>query len=135
NHRRAGAHRQIHYFANLGRVGARERAAEDSEVLREHEHGAAADGAVAGHHTIAEDLLLLHAEVGAAVGDEFVELDERAWVEEQLQALARGELAGGVLAIDALLAATGQGARLHLFERLQRVWIAVTHARPSLCST
>jgi hypothetical protein len=44
----------------------------------------------------------LHAEVGAAVGDELVELDEGARVEQQVDALAGGQLAVGVLLGDAL---------------------------------
>ena len=48
---------------------------------------------------------LLHAEVDAAVLDEHVELLERALVEQQLDALARGQLAALVLRLDALLAA------------------------------
>ena len=51
----------------------------------------AGDDAVAGHD------LLLHAEVAAAVGDELVDLLEGAGIEEQLDALARGQLAGLVL--------------------------------------
>ena len=55
--------------------------------------------------------LLFHAEIGAAVLDEHVELLERALVEQQLDALARGQLAAGVLRLDALLAAAELGAR------------------------
>ena len=100
----------------------RERAAEDGEVLREDEDLAAVDGAVAGDHAVAEDLLLLHAEVGAAVGDEAVELDEGARVEQQVDALARGELAGLVLLVDALLAAGGEGALVELVQLAQRIF-------------
>ena len=74
--RRADLHREVHHLADLLGVRARERAAEHGEVLREDEDLAAVDGAVAGDDAVAEDLLLLHAEVGAAVGDELVELDE-----------------------------------------------------------
>ena len=102
---RADLHREVHHLADLLRVGARERAAEDGEVLREHEDLAAVDDAVAGDDAVAEDLLLLHAEVGAAVGDELVELDEAAGVEQGGDALARGQLAGLVLLVDARLAA------------------------------
>ncbi len=78
-----------------------ERAAEDGEVLREDEDLPAVDRAVAGDDAVAGDRCLLHAEVGAAVRDEPVELDERARVEQQIDPLARGELAGLVLALDA----------------------------------
>ena len=86
-----------------------ERAAEHGEVLGEHEHGAAVDRAPAGDHAVAGDLGLLHAEVDGAVLDEHVELLERALVEQQLDALARGELAALVLRLDARLAAAQRG--------------------------
>jgi hypothetical protein len=71
---------------------------------------------VAGDHAVAEDLLLLHAEVGAAVGHEAVELDEAVPVEQRRDALARGELAGFVLLVDAGLAAAEDGLPLELFQ-------------------
>ncbi len=58
-----------------------------------------ADDAVAG------DDLLVHPEVEAAVRDELVELLERAGIEQEVDALARGQLAGLVLAAQPLLAA------------------------------
>src|SRR6185312_15424023 len=48
---------------------------------------------------------LLHAEFGRAVLDEHVELLERALVEQEFDALARGQLAALVLGLDARLAA------------------------------
>ena len=79
-------------LGDLARVVLAEGTAENGEVLGEDEHGAAADRAPAGHHAVAGDLSLLHAEIGAAVLDEHVELLERAVVEQQFDALARGEL-------------------------------------------
>ena len=99
-------------------VGAGERAAEDGEVLREHEDLAAVDEPVAGDDAVAEDLLLLHAEVGAAVRDEAVELDEAAGVEQEVDALARGQLAGLVLLLDAGLAAAEERLRVQVVEAL-----------------
>ena len=52
-------------------------------------------------------LRLLHAEIGAAVLDEHVELLEGALVEQKLEPLPRGELAARVLGLDALRAAAG----------------------------
>ena len=75
--------------------------------------------AVPGDHAVAEDLLLLHAEVGAAVRHEAVELDERALVEQQVDALARGQLALLVLRGDALRAAAQQGGRAHALQALE----------------
>jgi hypothetical protein len=70
----------------------------------------AVDHPVAGDDAVAGILLLGHAEVGAAVLDEHVPFLERAFVEQQLEPLARGELALAVLRGDALLAAA-PGAR------------------------
>ena len=64
---------------------------------------------------------LLHAEIGGAVLDEHVELLERALVEEDLDALARGQLALGVLGLDARLAAAQAGDLAAALEFLQHV--------------
>ena len=45
---------------------------------------------------------VLHAEIDAAMADEFVEFFEGAFVEQQIDALARGELAGFVFSLAAL---------------------------------
>ena len=84
---------------------SRERAAEDGEVLAEDEDEPPVDHPVAGDDAVARRPVGLHAEVVAAVLDEHVPFLERAGVEQQLDALARGELALGVLRVDALLAA------------------------------
>jgi hypothetical protein len=96
--RRADLHRLVHHLADLLGVRFAQRAAEDGEVLAEHEDQAAVDHAVAGDDAVAGDLVVGHAEVGAAVLDEHVPLFEAAFVEQQFQPLARGELALGVLA-------------------------------------
>ena len=98
---------------------SRERAAEHREVLAEDIDLPAVDRAPAGDHAVAGEARRRHAEVGAAVGDEHVELLEAALVEQHLEPLARGELALGVLRGDPLLAAAqpGLGApRLELVE-------------------
>ena len=105
----ADLHGLVHDFANLEGHGLAERAAEDGEVLGKDVHLAAVDGAVAGHDAVAEVGLLLHVEVGAAVGDEHVEFLERAFVEQQCDALAGRQLALFVLFVDAFLAAAHAG--------------------------
>ena len=109
---------EIHDLADLLGEGPRQAPAEDGEILGEAEDLAALDLAVAGDHAVAEYLLLLHPEVGAAVRHELVDLDEAAGVEEQLDALARRQLAGGVLALDAGGAAAQHRLLVHLFELL-----------------
>ena len=100
-------------------VRLRQRAAEHREVLGEDVDDAAVDGAPAGDHAVAGDLGLLHAEVGAAVLDVHVELLEGVLVHQQVDALARGQLAALVLGVDARLAAAEPRLRpppLQLFE-------------------
>ena len=46
------------------------------------------DAAIAADDAVAGDNLLVHAEIPAAVGDELVELLERAFIEKELDALA-----------------------------------------------
>ena len=74
--RRAVPHREVHHLADLLGVRLAQRAAEDGEVLREDVDEAAVDAAVAGDDAVAVELLLLETEVGRAVRDEAVELDE-----------------------------------------------------------
>ena len=90
------------------RVGLAHGAAEHGEVLREAVHHAAVHRAPAGHHAVAGDALLAHAEVGAAVRHERADLDERAGVEQQLEPLAGGQPALGVDLGDAFGAAAGE---------------------------
>ena len=103
-------------------MGLGQRAAEHGEVLGEHKRLAAVDGAPAGDDAVARHLGLLHAEFGRAVLDEHVEFLERALVEQELDALARGQLAAGVLRLDALLAAAELGAGAPFFEGVQDVF-------------
>ena len=117
----AGAHRQVHHLADLLRVGAGEAAAEDGEVLREDEDLPALDRAIPGDHAVAEERPVLHAEVVVAVGLELVHLHERAGVEEQLDALARGELSLLVLLLHPLGAAAQLGLRVERGEAVARV--------------
>ena len=98
----ADAEGGVHDLDDLGGVGLGERAAEDGEVLGEDEDDAALDAAVAGDEAVAGDSLVGHAEVGGSVGYEFVGLFEGAFVEEEVDALAGGELAGFGLAGAAL---------------------------------
>ena len=62
------------------------------------------------------------------MGDELVDLDERPRIEQQLQPLARRQLAGGVLLGDAFVAAALERGRFHLFESLQGIHVAPFHS-------
>src|SRR6185312_11318067 len=105
DNRRARLERHVLHFDDLLRVGFRQRAPEHSEVLGEDIDRAAVDRAPAGDDAVAGDLRLLHAEVVRAVLDEHVELLERALVHQELDALARGQLAAFVLRVDTPLTA------------------------------
>ncbi len=94
-------------------------AAKDREVLAEHEHQPAIDGAVTDDDAITDDLLLGHVEIGAAMLDEHVPFFEAAFVEEQFDALAGAQLALGVLGVDALLAAAEFGGSAFVLQLLE----------------
>ena len=66
---------------------------------------ASVDRAVAGHHAVAGNLLARHVEVGDAMRFELVELDERAAIEQELDALARRHAALCALLLEAFRAA------------------------------
>ncbi len=119
DHRRSGLHREVHDLDDLLRVGFRERAAEYGEVLREDERRATVDEAVAGDEAVAFDHLLIHAEIGAAVADEFVGFDEGAFIEQQIDALTGCEAALGVdlrLALGSTASFGGSVASAEFFE-------------------
>src|SRR6185503_12021506 len=80
------------------------------EVLREHEHPPALDGAMAGDHAVAVGAGLHHVEVRVAVLHEDVQLDERTRG-EQLAALA--------VPLDRAWRAGVQRLAAQLLERLQ----------------
>ena len=91
---------------DLSGIGFGERAAEHREVLREDVNQAALDAAIARDEPVAINLLLGHPEIIAAVCDQFVRLFERAFVEQELNALARRHLAFFMLAFAPLRAAS-----------------------------
>ena len=97
--RHAAAQRELHHLDDLLAGDLAERSAERREVLRVDGDGAAVDRADAGDHGVAVGARAVHAERGRAVAHVLVELDERARVDKQLDPLARGELALGVLLV------------------------------------
>ena len=102
DHRGADLHGLVHDLADLLGMGLAQRAAEDGEVLAEDEDQPAVDRAMAGHHPVARDLLLGHAEIRAAMLDEHVPFLEGAGIQQQLDALAGGQPALGMLGLDTL---------------------------------
>src|SRR5690606_25472114 len=103
-----------------------QRAAEHGEVLGEHAHRPAVDGAVPGDHAIAEDPLVLHPEIGAPGGDELGELDEAPLVPQGGDALPGGQLAGRMLPGNPRLAGGEGSPGFHFFQSRERV-VALGH--------
>ena len=117
--------RHVLHLLDLLGMRFRQRAAEHGEILGEEEDRPAVDRAPAGDDAVAGDLALLHAEIGRAVLDVHVELLERAFVEEHLDALARGQLAARMLGVDARLAAAGPrdvAAALQFLQHVLHGW-------------
>ena len=98
--RAADLGRQVHDLDHLLAHDLAQRAAEDGEVLGEHAHAAAVDGAVAGDDGVAPAAGSSRCRTRAAVAHEGVELLEGAGVEQLLDALARRVLAPRVLLLD-----------------------------------
>ena len=95
NNRRPVSHRQVHDLADLGGMCLGQRPTKYGEVLREDIDDAAFDPSVSG-----DDAVSVHGRFALgqrAGGDESVDLDERTLVEEDVESLAGGELALGVL--------------------------------------
>ena len=114
--RHADLHREVHHLADLLGVGLGQRAAEDGEVLAEDVHQPAVDAAVAGDDAVAERMLVGDPEFGRAMDDIPIELDERAGVEQQLESLARRQLAHRMLLLDSRGSPAGQRFIAHRVE-------------------
>ena len=95
--RHPAAECELHDLDDLVSCDLAERAAEGREVLRVDGDRAPVDRADARDDGVAVGTRAVHAERARAVADVLVELDERARVDEELDALARRHLALGVL--------------------------------------
>ena len=91
------------------------RTAEHGEILAEHIDQTAIDRTRTRDHAVARNGLLGHAEIDAVVLDVSIGLFEAVLVEQDFEPLARGQLALGVLRIDAALAAAHAGRLAALF--------------------
>src|SRR5665213_299718 len=119
--RRPVAGRHLLDLDDLLGVGLRKRAAEHREILGEYIDDATVDRAPAGDHAVAGEALLFHAEVVTAVLDEHAALLEGVFVEKNVETFAGGELALGVLGLDAPGAPAGAGLCAALFEFFEDV--------------
>jgi hypothetical protein len=68
---------------------------------------------VAGHDAIAKDVLLGQPEFRCAMNDKGIQLDKRAWIQEQLDPLTSRQLAASMLHLDALRSPTEKGLGAH----------------------
>src|SRR5690606_26647185 len=109
-------------LADLLGMGLAQGAAEDGEILAEHIDQAAVDGTKAGHDPITGVDLVFHAEILAPVRNEGAGFLEGAFVEQQLQALARGKLALLMLSVNSGLSAAQVSGGCLLAERLDFVF-------------
>src|SRR5262245_26661617 len=100
----------------------RQRTAEYGEILGKEKHRAPVDGAPAGDDAVAGNFRLLHSEFVRPVLNEHVELFERSLVEQQLNALAGGQLAALVLSLDARLAPAKAGLFTPFLEPVEDVF-------------
>ena len=91
DHRRPCLHGEIHHFTDLFCEGHSQGATEYSEILRKDKGQAAFDLSIARHHTIPKKFLLLHSEIGAAMGDKTVQLNKRSRVEEEIDSFTGGQ--------------------------------------------
>ena len=116
DHGGAVVQRHLHDLANLLGVGLGQRAAEHREILGEHVDEPAVDLAVAGHHAVAQELLLVQAKIRGPVRHQLSQFLKRAGVQQQLQALPRRQLALAVLGLHPSFTAALQGFGAHRFE-------------------
>ena len=121
DNRRAHLDREIHDLHDFGGVGFGQRSAKDGEILCERVDGTSVYAAVTGDDAVARDDLVGHPEIEAAMGDELVDFFERIRIEQQLDALAGGQLAGRTLALETLLASSKLGSSLELVEPALRI--------------
>ena len=103
DHGRAHFHGLIHELADFFGMRFAQGAAKHGEVLAEDEHQPPVDGAVAGNHPIAGNVVVGHAEIGAAVLDKHIPLLETAAVQQDVDPLAGRQAPFGMLCINALL--------------------------------
>ena len=119
DHRRADIHRLVHDFADLFGVRFAQRPAKDGKILAEDKNQPPVHRAVAGDHAIAGDFLFIDAEIVAAVLDEHVPFLEGTGIEQQVEPLARGQLAAAVLGLDAARPAAGPGRLALSFQAVE----------------
>ena len=110
--------RQLAQARDLDLAGHAHRAGHHREVVGAHRGQAPVDLAVAGDHAVGRGVDAVHRALGEVRAPVHAQLDERAVVDQQRDALARGQLLALVLRGDLLLAAAEPDARSPLLEVL-----------------
>src|SRR5205814_9897360 len=90
-----------------------------SEVLGEDENLATIDQTMTGNYSIARINLLIQTEVAGAMLDQLIEFLKCSFVQQKVDAFARGHLAGRVLFLGASFTATGLGLLLTITELIE----------------
>ncbi len=115
-------HRHVLQFRDLQRVGLGQRAAEHGKVLGEHKGLAAVDGAPAGDDAVAGASCSSPCRTRWSDARRTCRISSNDPLSsKQLDALARRQLAAGVLRLDALLPAAELGAGTTIFKGVEDV--------------
>ncbi len=103
-------------------MGLRHRTTQNGEVLREHVDHTAIDRAPTGDNAVTCRLVLFHAELGAAVRLEHVELFKAVFVQQKVDPFARSQFALLVLTVDPALPPAQTGLAAAVFEFLENIF-------------
>ena len=104
DYRRAGFHRQIHYFTDFLRVSFRQRAAENRKILRENKNFTPVNQSVSGNNAVAGEFLRLQTKIRRAMNDEFIEFFKRIFIKKKFYTFTRRHFAVCALLFESLLA-------------------------------
>ena len=126
NHRCAVLHSHVHDLANLLTHCLGQRSAVHGEVLCADIDKSAVDSGRTNDHSVAKELLLLHAEVVAAMELEHIVFLERTFVDEHLYTLTCGVFSTLMLLVDGLLS-TSQTSLFALGYKLFNLFSLFAH--------
>ena len=107
--RTPGFEREAHHIGNLVAMRLAGSSACDGKILASQMHQAPVDVCASGHHSVGRHFLFGHPEIGCAMSGEESDLFEAAPIHQPCDSFPRGQLAGRVLRVDALLAAAEFG--------------------------
>ena len=106
----------LHDLADLLGIRLGKRTTKNSEILAEDKYHPAIHGAIASDYAVTGDLLVRHAEIGAAVLDKGIPLFETVLVQQQFDTLTGREFTAAVLDVDPALSTSKGGGLTFLFQ-------------------